>query len=93
MEVPATSNSLMSPACGAGLQRRPPAAAFEVRLEHGHLTTVEESVRENPAVLGQLRSGVLPTTVKAIYFSSLKLLTAAALVLCEASAKALACRR
>jgi hypothetical protein len=31
--------------------------------------TTEENVRENPAVLGQLRSGVPPTTVKAIYFS------------------------
>ena len=27
--------------------------------------------REDPAILGQLRSGVSPTTVKAIYFSSL----------------------
>ena len=65
-----------APACGGG--RRRPAAAFEVRLGHDHLAIVEENARGNPAVPGQLRSGASPTTVKAIYFSSLKLLTAAA---------------
>ena len=54
-------------ACG---RLRPP---FEVRLEHGHLTIAEMDVREDPAILGQLRSGVSPTTAKAIYFSSLPL--------------------
>jgi hypothetical protein len=34
---------------------------------------VEGNVRENPAILGQLRSGVSPTSVKAVFFSSLPL--------------------
>ena len=82
MEASTSTNSLMSrarrrPAAAAGAGLRPPAAAFEVRLEHDHHTIVEENARENLAVLGQLRNGVSPATVEAIYFPSLKLLTAA----------------
>ena len=78
MEAPTSTDYLMPrarrrPVAAAGAGLRPPAAAFEVRLEHGHLTIVEEDARENPAIPGQLRSGASPAIVKAICFSSLPL--------------------
>ena len=56
-----------APACG---RLRPPLRSA---LSTIILRSVEVNVRENPAIPGQLRSGVSPATVKAIYFSSLPL--------------------